>query len=120
MGDINELHELLQNLTPRIKFTMEHSLKELPFLEMLIKNVNGEIITDIYHEPTDSQQYLHLRSYHHQNCMKYIPYTLTRRIHTIITTNNKNNPEIFTEIMKNLEEIGKGQNQRNTRHNKNN
>ena len=37
IGYINELHELLQNLHSKIKFTMEHSLKELPFLDILIK-----------------------------------------------------------------------------------
>ena len=37
-GDINELYNLLQNLHPEIKFTMEHSSKELPFLDILIKN----------------------------------------------------------------------------------
>ena len=52
-GDINELYELLQNLHPKIKLTMEHSLKELLFLDILIKNVNGQIITDIYHKPTE-------------------------------------------------------------------
>ena len=36
-GDINELHDLLQNLHPKIKFTVEHNLKELPFLYILIK-----------------------------------------------------------------------------------
>ena len=66
-GDINELHDLLQNLHHQIKFTMEHSLKELPFLDILIKNVNGKIITDIYHKPTDTQQYLHFRSHHPKN-----------------------------------------------------
>ena len=35
---------------------MEHTSKELPFLDILIKNVNGQIITDIYHKPTDTQQ----------------------------------------------------------------
>ena len=40
--------------TPKKKITMEHSSKELPFLDILIKNVNGEIITDIYHKPTDT------------------------------------------------------------------
>ena len=35
--DINELHELLQNLHPKIKFTMEHSLEEPPFLDILVK-----------------------------------------------------------------------------------
>ena len=41
---------------------MEHSLKELPFLEILIKNVNDRILTDIYHKPTDTQQYHHFKS----------------------------------------------------------
>ena len=36
-GNIYELHNLLQNLHPKIKFTMEHSFKELPFLDILIK-----------------------------------------------------------------------------------
>ena len=36
-GDINKLHDLLQNRHPKIKFTMEHSSEELPFLDILIK-----------------------------------------------------------------------------------
>ena len=43
---------------------MEHNSKELPFLDILIKNVNGQIISDIYHKPTDTQQYLHFKSHY--------------------------------------------------------
>ena len=33
---------------------MEHNSKELPFLDIkFYKNVKGQIITDIYHKPTD-------------------------------------------------------------------
>ena len=85
MRDINELHDLLQNLHPKIKFTMEHSLEEVPFLDILIRSVNGKIIADIYHKPTDNQQYLHFRSHHPKNCIKSIPYTPAGRIHKIIT-----------------------------------
>ena len=67
---------------------MEHSLKEVPFLDILIKNVNGWVITHIYHKPTDTQKYLHFNSLHAQNCIKSIPYTLARRIHTKITDKN--------------------------------
>ena len=63
---------------------MEHSLKELPFLDILIKNVNGQIITDIYYKPTDTQQYLYFKSHHPKIYIKAIPYTLAHRIHTII------------------------------------
>ena len=31
------LHNLLQNLLPKIKFTMKYSFKEQPFLDILIK-----------------------------------------------------------------------------------
>ena len=33
----NELHNLLQSRHPRLKFTTEHSFKELAFLDILIK-----------------------------------------------------------------------------------
>ena len=36
-GDINELHNPLQDLLPKIKFTKENSSKELPILDILIK-----------------------------------------------------------------------------------
>ena len=42
---------------------MEQSSKELPFLDILIKNVYGQIL-DIYHKPKDTQQYLHFKSHH--------------------------------------------------------
>ena len=79
-GDINEL----QNLYSKIKFTMQHSSKELLFLDILIKNINGQIITDMYNKPTGTQQYLHFKTHHPKICIKSIPYTLTHRIHTII------------------------------------
>ena len=35
------IYILVKNLHPQIKFAMEHSSKELPFLDILTKNVNG-------------------------------------------------------------------------------
>ena len=84
-GGYQRITRPIQNLHPKIKFTMEHSLKELLFLDILIKNVNGKIITYIYHKPTHSQQYLHFRSNHPKNCINSFLYTLARRIHTVIT-----------------------------------
>ena len=40
---------------------------------MLIKNENGQIITDIYHKPTDTQQYIHFKSHHPKSCIKSTP-----------------------------------------------
>ena len=76
--------------TPKIKFSMEHSSKELPFLDILIKSVNGQIITDIYYKSTDTQQYFHFNSHHLKNCIKSIPYTQAHRICTIISDKTLN------------------------------
>ena len=83
-GDITTLHEILQNLHPNIKFTVETSKKEIPFLDILIIKNGCKIITDIYRKPTDTQQYLHFKSHHPKTCRTSIPYTLARRICTII------------------------------------
>ena len=82
---IYKLHNLLQNLHPKIKFPMEHSFKELPFLDISIKNKNSQIITDIYHKPTDTLQYLHFNRHHPKNLIKSISYTIAHRVCTIIT-----------------------------------
>ena len=86
-GDINELHLLLQNLHPNIKFTMESNENEIPFLDILIKKSQNKIITDLYHKPTDTQQYLHFKSHHPKACRNNIPYNLARRIVTIVSDN---------------------------------
>ena len=41
---------------------MEYSFEDVPFLNMLIKNENDQIITHISHEPTDTQNCLHFKS----------------------------------------------------------
>ena len=66
---------------------MEHSFKELPFLDSLNINENGQIIWDIYHNPTDTQQYRHFNSHHPKNCINSTPYTLVCRIWAIMTKN---------------------------------
>ena len=40
-GNVNNLHNLLQNLHPKIEFINEYNLQEPPFLDTLIKNQNG-------------------------------------------------------------------------------
>ena len=85
-GHIDNLQTLLQDLHPHIKFTMEIQDNEIPFLDILIiKNGDGKITTDIYRKPTDSLQFLHFRSSHPTACLKAIPYTLARRLCTIIS-----------------------------------
>ena len=85
-GNIEKFHSILQNLHQNIKFTMEQHPHQIPFLDIIIiKNELGSISTDIYRKPTDTQLYLHFTSSHPKECLKSIPYTLARRICTIVS-----------------------------------
>ena len=67
---------------------MELSSKELPFLDILIKTVlakSSQISTTNQQIPNNTSTSKAAIS---KNCIKSIPYTLARRIHTIITDKN--------------------------------
>ena len=69
LGSIDNLTNILYDLNPDIKFTIEHSPDKLPFLDVLLNKNDGKIITDIYHKPTDatpSTIYLSIQPIHAQ------------------------------------------------------
>ena len=80
---------MLNNLHSNIKFTMESNTEKLPFLDILICKNNTEIYTDIYYKTTDSHQYLDFFSCHPKHTKFNIPFTLARRICTIVKKENK-------------------------------
>ncbi|MEW8548114.1 MAG: hypothetical protein AB2693_31815, partial [Candidatus Thiodiazotropha sp.] len=78
-------HSMLNNLHPDIKFTIDCSTNELPFLDILIRKNKTNIETDIFYKPTDSKQYLDFNSCHPNHTKRSIPYNLARRICTIVS-----------------------------------
>ena len=46
--ELERLHSILNNLHTDIKFTLQYSNTEQSFLDVLVKNLNGKIETDIY------------------------------------------------------------------------
>ena len=93
-NDLSIFHEILNSLHPDISFTMESSTEELPFLDVMIKCVNGKIITDIYYKPTDTKQYLMYNSCHPKHTKNNIPFNLARRICTIVSETNTINQRL--------------------------
>ncbi len=79
---------MLNNLHPDINFTKECSKNEQPFLDVLVKQIAGKIHTDIYYKPTDSKQYLLFDSCHPRHTKTSIPFSLARRLKTIISDDN--------------------------------
>ena len=67
-----------------IQFTMEYSKDAIPFLDILIKRNNDKIWMDIYYKPTDTHRCFPFSSNHPKHCKKNIPFTLARRICTIV------------------------------------
>ena len=83
-GGVSEFHDLLNNLHPSIKFTMEQNYDGLAFLDIFIKRKGSVIITDIYYKPTDTKQYLDYNSCHPRHIRRNVPFNLARRICTIV------------------------------------
>ena len=87
-----DLLEHLNRMDPAIRFTMDVSSTEIPFLDVLIKlrhdpnnPTRTTIITDIYSKPTDSFNYFDFQSCAPRHVKRNIPYTLARRIATIVS-----------------------------------
>ena len=54
-NELQLFQTILNNLHPDINFTILQSTKELPFLDVMIKQINGQISTDIFYKETDSK-----------------------------------------------------------------
>jgi hypothetical protein len=74
----------LNDCHPTIKFTIEISKTEIPFLDTLVYVDNGKIKTKLYKKPTDNKQYLHFDSEHPQHVKNAIPYAQALRYRRII------------------------------------
>ena len=75
----------MNSLNVKIKFTIE-SGKKVSFLyvEFTLRNDNS-LETDIFYKETDSHNYVPFYSFHPQRTVTNIPYSLARRICTIVS-----------------------------------
>jgi hypothetical protein len=83
--ELNKFYEHLNSCNTNIKFTMETSREEIPFLDIKVKLNNKRLETDLYCKPTDSHSYLHYSSAHPKACRDSIPYSQFLRIRKICT-----------------------------------
>ena len=56
------------------------------FLDVLVSNATGTLVTDIYVKPTDTRRYLHRNSFHPQHTFIGIPFSQMRRAMLICST----------------------------------
>ena len=84
-----------------IQFTMEKSQARLLFLDIMINKSGTKIWMDIYNKPTDSKRYVPFTSNHPRHCLTNIPFSLARRICTIVENENIKEKR-FKELKKTL------------------
>ena len=85
LGQTSILYDVINNIDPKIKFTMENG-KSVPFLDVAFTvETDGSLSTDIYYKETDSHNYVPFNSFHPKKTLTNVPYTLARRICTIVS-----------------------------------
>ena len=88
----------LNSFHPTIKFTAEDSKETINFLDVNIRLVGGELMTDLLVKPTDTHQFLDPSSSHPYHCKKGIPYSQALRLNRICSDN-----ESFDKLCNDLE-----------------
>ena len=72
---LQDFKQLANNIHPTMKFSFNSSEQEIPFLDTIIyRGRDNNILTRLYHKPTDNKQYLHFNSAHPCRQKKSVPY----------------------------------------------
>ena len=97
----NGLLTILNQVNPKLQFTMERSPTNLLFLDTMINKTGTNIWMDKCNKATDSKRYLHFTSNHPRSGLRNIPFCLARRICTILEEKNtklKRQSELKTSL----------------------
>ncbi|CAJ0933921.1 unnamed protein product [Ranitomeya imitator] len=83
----------LNSIYPELQFTLHHSTESVPFLDTLvIKDTKGDLSTDLYCKPTDSNSLLYYSSCHPRTTRDSLPRSQFNRVSRIVS-----NPEVRKE-----------------------
>ena len=84
---VDDLCIIFNELNPDLNFKLETLGDEINFLDVKVKVEDCVITTDIFYKATDSKQYLNFFSHHPHHTKVALPYNLSRRICTIVSSN---------------------------------
>ncbi|CAN7986166.1 unnamed protein product, partial [Ixodes hexagonus] len=88
LSDLTYFIESFNEFHRTIKFTSSHSSNNITFLDVSVKLRNGLLSTTLYRKPTDSQQYLSVKSSHPRHSKIAIPYGQALRCHRICSNDD--------------------------------
>ena len=72
---LKQFIETLNACHPTTKFNAEWSKEEINFLDVNVRLRNRQLETDLHIKPTDTHQFLGLKSCHPYHCKKSIPHS---------------------------------------------
>ena len=97
-ADINIFIDILNDMDPTIKFTLEvashvlidgENVQKLNFLDItVLLHENGKVETDIFYKDTNTHDYLDYHSHHPKHIKDNIPYNLAKKI-IVFCSNSK-------------------------------
>ena len=91
---LEEIVNKFNTMDPNIQFTVEWENEgTLPFLDVQVTRVSGEVQTSVYHKPTAVDRCLHFRSNHPRNIFRGILKGAFTRARRICKTNKAYNLE---------------------------
>ena len=92
--ELEDFKHLSNNIYPTIKFAFNNSETEIAFLDTIIyRGKDNQILTRLYHKPTDIKQYLHYNSAHPWKQKGSVPYGLLIRCRRICSEDTYINRE---------------------------
>ena len=84
---LEKFRNKLTTFNPTIEFTAEYSKEAIKFLDVNVRLVEGELMTDFFVKPTDTKQFLDPSSSHPYHCKKGMPYSQALRHNRICSDN---------------------------------
>ncbi|KAL2087323.1 hypothetical protein ACEWY4_018382 [Coilia grayii] len=86
--DLKNFHAYMKSKMPSIKFTLEFSLEQISFLDVLIKKDGTTLHTELYKKDTDRNTLLHFSSYHSPALKRSLPFSQLTRVRRICDSNS--------------------------------
>ena len=97
-----KLFDILNNIHDNIKFTMEQHNLYVLFLDIIINKdaETSNIWMDIFYKKTNTRRCVAFNSCHPKQSKNNIPFTLARRICTIVENNEVRKKNVWTNFKK--------------------
>ncbi|XP_057290570.1 uncharacterized protein LOC130613216 [Hydractinia symbiolongicarpus] len=92
---LDAFYKHINNLHPKIQFTIEHEKNGTPpFLDTLVSRNGGDLSVSVYRKPTHTDKYLNYTSNHQMSCKESVVFSLLDRAVNVVKGENDRKIEL--------------------------